>query len=163
VTILFSSDLEVLKLDYGSFFIIIVSDVYEGSFYNGLFNGEGKYTWSNGNVYAGSWLNGKRAGQGRLAYGASSSSSGEEFEGSWENNQMDGYGVYRWPDGGMYEGQWVGGRREGFGVRSWADLSSYSGGLDNFTVCPLLTLLFFCFFLVSMMQKIHFHPERECR
>lgn len=43
-------------------------DKYEGRFKNGLPDGEGKYTWSNGVVYEGSWENGNRNGKGTLYF-----------------------------------------------------------------------------------------------
>ena len=29
-----------------------MADVYDGEFYNGVFNGLGTYTWKSGNVYS---------------------------------------------------------------------------------------------------------------
>ena len=43
-----------------------------------MFNGKGKYTWSD-----------KR-----------------EYIGEWEMNQMNGYGIFKWPDGRKYEGDY---------------------------------------------------------
>lgn len=39
---------------------------YEGGFKNGLPEGQGKYTWSNGNYYYGSWKKGQKDGKGEL-------------------------------------------------------------------------------------------------
>lgn len=50
---------------------------YEGSFYRGLKQGHGKFTWSSGAVYVGEWVMGR----------------------------MDGTGTYIWPDDRRYEGE----------------------------------------------------------
>lgn len=41
-------------------------DSYKGHFKNGLPDGEGKYSWKNGNSYTGSWKNGLYDGEGTL-------------------------------------------------------------------------------------------------
>ena len=38
------------------------SGTYEGALKNGLPNGQGKMTYTNGNVYEGEWANGERSG-----------------------------------------------------------------------------------------------------
>ncbi len=43
-------------------------DKYEGEFKNGLPQGEGKYTWANGEVYEGRWKEGQRNGEGKFFY-----------------------------------------------------------------------------------------------
>lgn len=43
-------------------------DTYEGDFKNGFPDGEGTYTWSNGNVFKGHFTKGLREGQGELNY-----------------------------------------------------------------------------------------------
>ncbi len=43
-------------------------DKYEGRFKNGLPEGYGKYTWSNGVVFEGFWVKGKRDGDGKLFF-----------------------------------------------------------------------------------------------
>jgi len=44
-------------------------DLYEGSFFKGLPEGEGKYKWANGSYYEGEWKNGMRHGQGKMVSG----------------------------------------------------------------------------------------------
>ena len=58
-----------------------------------MFNGKGKYTWSD-----------KR-----------------EYIGEWEMNQMNGYGIFKWPDGRKYQGDYKKDKKEGFGVFFWPD------------------------------------------
>ena len=44
------------------------TDMYEGEFKAGLPDGNGKYTWKNGNWYEGQWYRGKREGNGKMLY-----------------------------------------------------------------------------------------------
>lgn len=44
------------------------TDTYEGEFKAGLPDGEGVYTWKNGDVYKGKFVKGKRDGQGTMTY-----------------------------------------------------------------------------------------------
>ena len=41
---------------------------YDGQYENDLKNGQGKYTYGNGDVYKGQWKDGKRHGQGTYTY-----------------------------------------------------------------------------------------------
>ncbi len=46
--------------------IAVGEDTYEGEFKKGLPEGNGTYTWSNGNVYKGNWKDGLKDGEGQL-------------------------------------------------------------------------------------------------
>jgi hypothetical protein len=46
----------------------IGTDTYEGSFKNGMPDGKGLYTWSNGNTYDGQYVKGMREGKGAFNY-----------------------------------------------------------------------------------------------
>ncbi len=48
--------------------IAVGKDKYEGGFRNGLPQGDGKYTWANGEVFEGRWKNGQRNGEGKFFY-----------------------------------------------------------------------------------------------
>ena len=58
------------------------TDKYEGKFKKGLPNGNGKYTWANGNVYNGKWKMGRRHGVGVLY----TASNGESIKGLWKSD-----------------------------------------------------------------------------
>ena len=64
--------------------VAIGRDKYEGRFKKGLPNGQGTYTWKNGNIYTGDWKLGKRSGKGSLY----SSANGEKITGYWKNNEF---------------------------------------------------------------------------
>jgi hypothetical protein len=40
--------------------------VYEGLFVDDIFNGFGRFIYSNGDYYTGNWIDGKRSGYGKL-------------------------------------------------------------------------------------------------
>lgn len=63
-------------------------NTYEGEFKNGLPEGKGKYTWSNGDYYYGSWKKGMKEGKGQLHQ----FSDGKEnlVEGYWKKDQYRG-------------------------------------------------------------------------
>jgi hypothetical protein len=64
------------------------TDRYEGLFYKGLPQGEGTYTWSNGDVYAGEWVEGKRHGIG--LYTITTSGRDSIQYGLWQEDRFIG-------------------------------------------------------------------------
>lgn len=50
--------------------------IYEGQFRDDIYNGFGRFIYSNGNYYIGNWLDGKRSGFGKLV-----DKSGRVYEG----------------------------------------------------------------------------------
>jgi len=52
--------------------------IYEGQFKDDIYNGYGRFIYSNGNYYIGNWLDGKRSGYGKLV-----DKSGRVYEGQW--------------------------------------------------------------------------------
>jgi len=57
---------------------------YEGGINNGLPNGYGVYTGTNGVVYDGGWKDGRMEGYGVVIF-----PDGYKYEGYWQNNRMD--------------------------------------------------------------------------
>ncbi len=69
-------------------------DSYIGEFKSGYPNGEGKYTWKNGNTYEGSWVNGMFEGFGIYNYRNSLDSS-KVVSGYWKKGTY--IGIYEKP------------------------------------------------------------------
>jgi len=69
--------------------------------FEGSYNGQGTYTWSNGDMYVGKWKNEKRNGKGTYTW-----SDGSKYVGEWKNNKRNGQGKKTLPDGGKYVGEW---------------------------------------------------------
>ena len=85
---------------------------YEGEMIDGVYNGNGKYIYENGEIYIGQWSNGKRHGKGILYY-----DNGKiAYEGDFVNDFYDGYGTYYYEKGGYYEGEWKKGKKDGKGI-----------------------------------------------
>ena len=59
--------------------------IYEGQFVNDVYNGYGRFIYSNGNYYIGNWLDGKRSGYGKLV-----DKQGKVYEGQWQYSKYMG-------------------------------------------------------------------------
>ena len=90
--------------------------MYEGEFFNDLFNGEGKITYENGDVFNGHWVDGLKHGYGELR-----SKNGKIYKGQYENDEKTGDGTMIWPDKRRYQGDWVNGKRHGVGLYTFFD------------------------------------------
>ena len=81
-------------------------------------NGQGKYTYPNGESYDGDWKKGEFHGKGSLTspldgckfvgnfkndkangHGKATFNSGEIIEGDWKDGELSGHGTYTSPDG----------------------------------------------------------------
>lgn len=78
-----------------------LSGVYEGEWKNGLRDGQGKYTWTNGDTYTGAWFEDKRNGQGLYIW-----HDGSKYKGNYSHGVRSGYGIYYYTNGTIYEGTW---------------------------------------------------------
>jgi len=112
---------------------------FEGEIVNGVPNGEGTQTWSNGDKYIGGWKNGKQHGQGTLTWskgskyiggwkegerngqGTMTHSDGGKYVGEYKDGKQNGQGTETYPSGSKYVGEWKDGKRHGQGSRSWSD------------------------------------------
>ncbi|PRP85687.1 hypothetical protein PROFUN_06521 [Planoprotostelium fungivorum] len=92
-------------------------DKYNGQFQNGLFHGHGVVTES-GYVYDGEWSEGNKDGEGTFKMLAN---PGDHYEGTFANNRFDGVGLYTWANGNTYEGHWRDGKMQGHGRFTFLD------------------------------------------
>ena len=65
-------------------------------------NGQGTYTWSNGDKYIGICANDEWHGEGINIF-----ASGERYEGSFAFGKWNGKGINTWPNGEKHEGIFV--------------------------------------------------------
>ena len=70
-------------------------------YFEGSYNGQGTYTWSNGDMYVGKWKNEKRNGKGTYTW-----SDGSKYVGEFKDNKFHGQGTHTWSEGVKYVGEW---------------------------------------------------------
>lgn len=99
---------------------------YTGATKDGIPNGKGKMTYSDGSVYEGDWLNGERNGKGRIIW-----ANGDIYEGTWKDDKQNGKGVKSWVDGRLYEGEYKDGLKSGTGTMTWPDGRKFVGTYVN--------------------------------
>ena len=69
-------------------------DKYVGEFKDGLFYGQGTYTYVGGDKYVGQYKDGKAHGQGIYTF-----ANGKKDVGEWENGKLNGYAIQYNADG----------------------------------------------------------------
>jgi hypothetical protein len=98
-------------------------DVYEGQWEADERHGQGKRTYVNGDVYEGQWEADERHGQGKVVH----VSGNAVYEGQYEADKMHGQGKRTYASGNVYEGQWEAGKRHGQGKITSASGDNYEG------------------------------------
>ncbi|SVC57658.1 uncharacterized protein METZ01_LOCUS310512, partial [marine metagenome] len=96
---------------------------YEGEINNGIPNGQGTYTGSDGQKYIGEWKEGKWNGQGTETL-----HDGKKYVGEFKDGSKHGQGTETSPDGRKYEGEWVNGFPNGQGIETSTKGGKYVGG-----------------------------------
>lgn len=87
-----------------------INTEYIGNFVNGVREGRGSFTFSNGNEYIGNFKANKSDGIGRIKY-----NNGDEYLGNWIEGRKEGLGIYTWSDGYIYIGDFKDGKMDGNG------------------------------------------------
>ena len=106
---------------------------YEGEYRDGLKQGQGTYTWENGNRYEGPFVDDRPSGIGKYTFpngdvyvgdvvagvitgrGTYTAKNGDVFEGSFLDGKLHGVGIFRFTTGDRYEGEVAEGRPQGKG------------------------------------------------
>lgn len=95
---------------------------YEGEWENGQRNGQGTYTFYNGDKYVGEWKNQERNGLGTETF-----ANGGKYEGEWKGDKKNGQGTYTFPSGAKYIGEWKDDKQEGKGIHIFPDGDKFVG------------------------------------
>jgi hypothetical protein len=95
---------------------------YIGDVENGLPNGKGKLTLTNGMTHIGEYKDGLYHGQGTFIF-----PDGETYIGEFKDNWKHGQGVENFPDGNKFSGEFNKGKRNGRGVFTWLTGESFDG------------------------------------
>ena len=90
-----------MKHGKGTMYYKDVSIKYEGDFFNGLMQGNGKYIYEDGDYYIGKWFNNQKHSKGILYY----KDGNIQYEGEFLNNNFFGNGKAINEDGQYYIGQ----------------------------------------------------------
>ena len=69
---------------------------------NGLYHGQGTYTFASGNKYVGEWNDDTRDGQGTFTW-----ADGGSYVGESKDNLFDGIGKLTYSDGRVEEGRFM--------------------------------------------------------
>ena len=64
-------------------------------------NGNGIFTWPNGERYNGGWKDDQRCGQGEMIY-----INGDIYQGDWKEDKRNGKGMITHPNGKKEKGEW---------------------------------------------------------
>jgi hypothetical protein len=89
-------------------------------------DGNGTYTWPNGDNYVGEWKQGEMAGQGTLVY-----AGGEQYTGAFLHNMRNGKGKIVWKNKDIYDGEWLNDWMSGLGTYTFANGDTYTGAWQN--------------------------------
>jgi hypothetical protein len=105
-------------------------DIYSGSLKEGLFNGDGIYTFASGDVQSGRFLNGFLEGNGSYTW-----QDATRYEGMFSSGQMHGCGTLQFPSGNRLSGIWKNGVAEQgtffSAIRDCCFAGNYSQGLRS--------------------------------
>jgi len=85
-------------------------------------NGQGTFTWPDGQKYVGQWKDGNYDGQGTLTL-----ADGQKYVGQFKDGNYDGQGTMTLADGQKYVGQFKDGNYDGQGTMTLADGSKKTG------------------------------------
>jgi hypothetical protein len=88
----------------------------------GIPNGQGDGTFSDGTNYVGSWVNGKITGKGKMNF-----PNGAIYEGEFLNGFPNGQGKIIYPSGNVYDGEWIEGKKNGEGTQTFSNGDIYIG------------------------------------
>lgn len=87
------------------------------------FSGQGKAAYTNGDTYDGTYENGVRNGEGTYFY----RNTRDKFTGTFVDNQKVGLGRVNYKAGGFYHGYFKDGKRNGEGTFQYPNKDVYSG------------------------------------
>ena len=102
--------------------IFLPSSTFAACIYGNCTNGQGTYTWSNGQKYVGEFRDGKANGDGTYTW-----PNGQKYVGEFKNGRSDGDGTYTWPNGQKYVGEFRDDKSDGYGIYTWPDGQKYFG------------------------------------
>jgi hypothetical protein len=81
-------------------------DTFVGSFFEGLYEGKGLYTWRNGSTYQGMYKRGKKSGIGKWIVKDKKDNKERYsiYTGQFQDDCKNGFGTMIWNTGGRFDG-----------------------------------------------------------
>ena len=89
-------------------------------------NGQGTYTWSDGQKYVGEFKDDKFNGQGTLTF-----ANGNKYVGEFKDDEREGQGTFTFANGNKYVGEFKDDKREGQGTFTFANGKIKEGIWEN--------------------------------
>ena len=99
-----------------------VADCIQGN----CVNGQGTYTWSDGEQYIGEWKDNKKNGLGTYTF-----ADGDKYVGEWKDDKKNGQGTYTYANGRKYVGEWKDDKKDGQGTYTSSDGDQYVGEFED--------------------------------
>ena len=96
--------------------------VYDGEMVEGIIEGKGRMSWTNGDRYEGNFLNGLFHGQGKFEW-----KQGGSYEGEYQLGEMHGLGTLHYANESKYIGEFINSEFNGTGAYTTVDKRIYSG------------------------------------
>ena len=85
-------------------------------------NGQGTYTWSNGDKYVGEYKDNQKHGKGTTIF-----ANGNKYAGEWKDGKYNGQGTYTFADGEKYVGEYKNNKSHGQGTYTYSNGDKYVG------------------------------------
>lgn len=104
----------------------VLNGSYAGQCRDGVPDGEGSASFTNGDRYQGGFARGKIEGRGTWT-----SAKGSSYAGEWRDGRRHGVGTYHWDHGSSYAGDWFYDRRHGMGKLTWPSGDRFEGEFRN--------------------------------
>jgi hypothetical protein len=95
---------------------------YVGEFRAGIRNGQGTYTFANGEKYVGEFKDGKHHGQGTYTF-----ANGNKYVGEFKDGKLHGQGIYTFANGDKFVGEFKDGEANGQGTITYVGGGKYVG------------------------------------
>lgn len=100
--------------------------VYEGQLEFGVVDGEGKFTWKNGDYYIGDFIDNEIAGEGKIVL-----ADGGYYFGDFQEGIRSGSGEFKWANGNIYTGSWSNDKITGEGTITYTNGDTLEGFFKN--------------------------------
>ncbi len=100
-------------------------EIYEGTFFMGLYQGNGTFLYENGDRFEGEFIENLKH-RGSFYF-----SNGDTYTGEFQDNTYHGLGLMKYNNGEIYYGDFKHGYKHGIGTYTYANGAKHSGSYAN--------------------------------